>query len=144
MAKKNHIIIVIISGKRSQLTNGKRKKNSFVSFNFENLLNIFFSYFLFICFLFLLDCASGIACAEKVFSFLSQDEVEKLKQEEEKKIETLKRDKKNKKILKATDGNSLEEGNDNVDGTSSDDDDDDDDESPDDDDIHAGDSRDSR
>ncbi|XP_031624890.1 protein lap4 isoform X3 [Contarinia nasturtii] len=75
--------------------------------------------------------------SEKVFSFLSQDEVEKLKQEEEKKIETLKRDKKNKKILRATDGNSFDDGDDNVDGTSSEDDDDDDD----DDDIHAGDSR---
>lgn len=83
-------------------------------------------------------------CAEKVFSFLSQDEVEKLKQEEEKKIETLKRDKKNKKILKATDGNSLGDGDDNVDGTSSDDDDDDESDDDDTNDIHAGDSRDSR
>ncbi|XP_055300017.1 protein lap4-like isoform X10 [Sitodiplosis mosellana] len=83
--------------------------------------------------------------SEKVFSFLSQDEVEKLKQEEEKKIETLKRDKKNKKILRATDENCFEKGNDNVDGTSSDSNDDDDDESDDDEnDIHAGDSRDSR
>ncbi|XP_055300030.1 protein lap4-like isoform X22 [Sitodiplosis mosellana] len=82
--------------------------------------------------------------SEKVFSFLSQDEVEKLKQEEEKKIETLKRDKKNKKILRATDENCFEKGNDNVDGTSSDSNDDDDDESDDDEnDIHAGDSRDS-
>lgn len=88
---------------------------------------------------------SLIACTEKVFSFLSQDEVEKLKQEEEKKIETLKRDKKNKKILRATEGNSFEEGDDNVDGTSSDEnDDDDDDEDEDDDDIHAGDSKSSR
>lgn len=31
-------------------------------------------------------------CLDKVFSFLSQDEVEKLKQEEEKKIATLTRD----------------------------------------------------
>ena len=33
-----------------------------------------------------------IICTDKVFSFLSQDEVEKLKQEEEKKIATLTRD----------------------------------------------------
>ena len=33
-----------------------------------------------------------IICVDKVFSFLSQDEVEKLKQEEEKKIATLTRD----------------------------------------------------
>lgn len=84
--------------------------------------------------------------ADKVFSFLSQDEVEKLKQEEEKKIETLKRDKKNKKLLRASDGNNLEAGDDNVDGTSSESDsdsadDDDDDNNDDNDDIHAGDSK---
>ena len=71
---------------------------------------------------------------DKVFSFLSQDEVEKLKQEEEKKIETLKRDKKNKKLLRATDGNNLVEGDDNVDGTSSDSDSDSDSDNSDDDD----------
>lgn len=36
--------------------------------------------------------------AEKVFSFLSKDEVEKLKQEDEKKMATLQRDKKHKTL----------------------------------------------
>lgn len=71
----------------------------------------------------------NLACTEKVFSFLSKDEVEKLKQEEEKKIATLKRDKKHEQILKATGGNSLDaseagakddDDNDDVDGSSSD------------------------
>lgn len=127
----------------------EHKKKLFVSFNFVNFANIFYEkiilfYFSFL-FRSLFSCLHLIVgrccvCAEKVFSFLSQDEVEKLKQEEEKKIETLKRDKKNAKILRATEGSSFDDGNDNVDGTSSEDDDDDDD----DDDIHAGDSRSSR
>lgn len=45
---------------------------------------------------------------DKVFSFLSKDEVEKLKQEEEKKIATLQRDKTNKKNLKAAATNSFD------------------------------------
>lgn len=59
---------------------------------------------------------------EKVFSFLSQDEVEKLKQEEEKKIATLKRDKKHKGMLRATGGNNLEDGASDGDDTDSSDD----------------------
>lgn len=45
-------------------------------------------------------------CTDKVFSFLSKDEVEKLKQEEEKKIATLQRGgsgKKNKALATASD-----------------------------------------
>lgn len=41
--------------------------------------------------------------AEKVFSFLSKDEVEKLKQEEERKIATLQRDKKHNKMRRNED-----------------------------------------
>lgn len=59
---------------------------------------------------------------EKVFSFLSQDEVEKLKQEEEKKIATLKRDKKHKGMLRASGGNNLEDGASDGDDTDSSDD----------------------
>lgn len=124
------------------------KKNLFlfVSFNFKNLPNNFFSFhgnsLYLLC---SVHAFCGLWCIEKVFSFLSQDEVEKLKQEEEKKIATLKRDKKSKKILRTTDGNSFEEGDDNVDGTSSESDDNNDDDNDDnDDDIHTGDSRHSR
>lgn len=42
--------------------------------------------------------------AEKVFSFLSKDEVEKLRQEEERKIATLRRDK-NSRLLDAANDN---------------------------------------
>lgn len=41
--------------------------------------------------------------AEKVFSFLSKDEVEKLRQEEERKIATLRRDKKSRLLDAAND-----------------------------------------
>lgn len=46
---------------------------------------------------------------EKVFSFLSKDEVENLKQEEERKIATLRKDKKHKKLIR----NGDDEENDN-------------------------------
>lgn len=63
---------------------------------------------------------------EKVFSFLSQDEVEKLKQEEEKKIATLQRDKKHRGISRATGGNNFKNEESDGDDTDSSDDSDND------------------
>ncbi|XP_065371150.1 protein lap4 isoform X2 [Calliphora vicina] len=62
---------------------------------------------------------------DKVFSFLSKDEVEKLKQEEERKIATLRRDKKKSRLL--DDANSKIDNNDDDDDNHVDDDNDDED-----------------
>lgn len=71
--------------------------------------------------------------ADKVFSFLSKDEVEKLKQEEERKIATLHRDKKEKKSRLLDDANSkFDNKNDDDDNRHQDDSDEDDDDDEDD------------
>ncbi|XP_060648485.1 protein lap4 isoform X6 [Drosophila nasuta] len=82
---------------------------------------------------------------EKVFSFLSKDEVEKLRQEEEKKIATLRRDKKSRLLDAANDNIDKDDArqHDNADNSnSSDNDDDDDDVDDDDDDEDANDDND--
>ncbi|KAH8359318.1 hypothetical protein KR093_005743 [Drosophila rubida] len=79
---------------------------------------------------------------EKVFSFLSKDEVEKLRQEEEKKIATLRRDKKSRLLDAANDNIDKDDArqHDNADNSnSSGNDDDDDDDDNDDDDNDGGD-----
>lgn len=72
--------------------------------------------------------------SEKVFSFLSKDEVEQLKQEEERKIATLQRDKKTHKTLADRfNEDDYEDEKDDIDGGKADDDDDDEDDDDDDD-----------
>lgn len=85
--------------------------------------------------------------SEKVFSFLSKDEVEQLKQEEERKIATLKRDKKTHKTLADRfNEDDYEDEKDDIDGgkAEEDDDEDSDDDSDEDDDDEEVDSEENR